>query len=322
MNDDTDGLTGRKITTHTVDNRGYGYVGINAFNVSVNNERESEPSKNLRKALATVLAVYRDLANNSYFGETASTIQYPISNTSWASPQPMDDGWRVAFSRDVAGKPIYTPDMTLQQRVQAALQASLGFFEAAGFVIENGRVVAGPSEIRPTRRGDMHYLEYEVFIPGGGTGDHPAFALITDFTNAMATIGITIDIRDVSDGSIMWSAVGSETADLWTAAWQASVDPDLYQTYFSGSDGNHYSVADPALDELILRARISDDQAYRRVVYRQALDIIMDWAVEVPNYQRKNFELFSTERINIDTITPMVTTHWGWRNEIELIEMR
>jgi peptide/nickel transport system substrate-binding protein len=305
-----------------VDNRGYGYVGINASNVSVNGERGSEPSKNLRKALATVLAVYRDLANNSYFGETASTIQYPISNTSWASPQPMDDGWAKAFSLDINGNPIYTADMDLTQRVQAALTASLGYFEAAGFELSDGRVIAGPTETRPTQRGNMSYLEYEVFVPGGGTGDHPAFALITDFANAMATIGITIDIRDVADGNIMWGAVQSETADMWTAAWQAGIDPDLYQTYFSGSESNHYSISDPHLDLLILAARLSDDQAHRRGIYRQALDIIMDWSVEVPNYQRKNFELFSTERINIDTITPMITTNWGWRNEIELLEMR
>ena len=75
------------------------------------------------------------------------------------------------------------------------------------------------------------------------------------------------------------------------------------------------------LDQLIMDARQSDDQGYRKAVYKQALDVIIDWAVEIPNYQRQNIIIFSTERINIDTLTPDITTFWGWLNDVELIEM-
>ncbi len=102
----------------------------------------------------------------------------------------------------------------------------------------------------------------------------------------------------------------------------------MYQIYHSssivgegGSDSNHYHVRDAALDQLIIDARQSDDQNYRKAIYKQALDIIIDWAVEVPNYQRQNCIIFSTERINIGTLTPDITTFWGWLNDIELVEM-
>ena len=78
---------------------------------------------------------------------------------------------------------------------------------------------------------------------------------------------------------------------------------------------------DPELDQLILDARVSDDQNNRKAVYKQALEIIMDWAVEIPSYQRLNVVIFSTERVNIDTITPDMTTFWGWLNDVELLEM-
>jgi hypothetical protein len=52
--------------------------------VNVAGETGSEASKNLRRGLATILAVYRDVAVDSYYGEAASVINYPISNTSWA----------------------------------------------------------------------------------------------------------------------------------------------------------------------------------------------------------------------------------------------
>ena len=59
----------------------------------------------------------------------------------------------------------------------------------------------------------------------------------------------------------------------------------------------------------------------RKTVYKACLDIIIDWAVEVPSYQRQNIVAFSPERINMDTVTPDITTYWGWMSEIELIEM-
>ena len=86
------------VHTVKVDNLGYGYIGLNADNIIVGTDPDSAESKALRKAIATVLAVYRDAAYDSYYGEAASVINYPISNTSWAAPQATDEGYKVAFS--------------------------------------------------------------------------------------------------------------------------------------------------------------------------------------------------------------------------------
>ena len=51
---------------------------------------------------------------------------------------------------------------------------------------------------------------------------------------------------------------------------------------------------------MILTARESLDQSYRTTMYKACLDIVVDWAVEVPVYQRQNAIIFSTERVNID----------------------
>ena len=69
-------------------------------------------------------------------------------------------------------------------------------------------------------------------------------------------------------------------------------------------------------------ARQSTDQTYRKTLYKEALDIVADWAVEIPMYQRQNCIIFSTERINMDTVTPDITTYWTWRNDIEKLEMK
>lgn len=103
----------------------------------------------------------------------------------------------------------------------------------------------------------------------------------------------------------------------------------MYQIYHSssiagrgGSGSNHYRIEDPELDNLIVDARKSDDQQYRKEIYKQALDLIVDWAVEIPAYQRKNSNIFSTERINVDTLAKDVTTFYNWGAEIETLEMR
>ncbi|NLO13063.1 MAG: ABC transporter substrate-binding protein, partial [Clostridiales bacterium] len=161
-----------------------------------------------------------------------------------------------------------------------------------------------------------------------GTGDHPSFAVLTGAKGLLEKIGITLNINDPADANILWEALDSGLQEMWTAAWGATIDPDMYQVYHSsnvvgkgGTDSNHYHIADEELDQLIIEARRSDDQAFRKAVYKQALDLVVDWAVEVPAYQRQNSIVFSTQRINMNTVTPDITTFWGWMNDIELIEM-
>ena len=60
-------------------------------------------------------------------GDSASVINYPISNTSWAAPQVTDDGYQIAYSTDVNGNPIYTDGMSTEEKYEAAAQAALGF---------------------------------------------------------------------------------------------------------------------------------------------------------------------------------------------------
>ena len=307
--------SGKVIDARMVANLGYGYVGINAKNVCVAGESGSEASRNLRKAIATVIAVYRDVAVDSYYGEYANVINYPISDTSWAAPRATDPDYRVAFSVDVEGMPIYKADMTPEERYGAAKDAALGFFQAAGYTVEKGRVTAAPEGAQ---------MGYEVLVGAGGTGDHPTFMALTLAAEAMKSIGFDLIVTDVSNFSELTNAVNSGTAELFAMAWGATPDPDLYQVYHSqgGSNEKSYWLKDEQLDELILMARQSTDQDYRKTLYKECLDIISDWAVEIPMYQRQNVFIFSPQRVDLSTLTPDITTFWGWENDIEKLEMR
>ena len=88
-----------------------------------------------------------------------------------------------------------------------------------------------------------------------------------------------------------------------------------------GTDSNHYHIRDEQLDALILQARATTDQPLRKKLYRECLDLILDWAVEIPVYQRQNCVVFSAQRLDLSSLTPDMTTFWGWMDGIENLQM-
>ena len=166
--------------------------------------------------------------------------------------------------------------------------------------------------------------------------------MVSEASKALETIGMKLIVTDLSDSSGLWDAIDARQVDMWCAAWGATIDPDMYQIYYSdvanfagdqgtgtnpyggpgqGGSNKMYCIADPELDQMILDARNSLDQSYRKAMYKACLDIVVDWAVEVPVYQRQNAIIFSTERVNMSTVTPDITTFYGWLMEIENIEL-
>lgn len=304
---------GSVITVNTVDNLGYGYIGMNAEVMSVGGVKDSEESKNLRKAFGTIFSVYRNVAIDSYYGELASVINYPISNTSWAAPQSTDEGYKVAFSTDVEGNAIYTSGMTDEEKYAAAKEAALGFLEAAGYTVADGKVTAAPEGAA---------LEYELLIPADGAGEHPSFMICTLAKEALAEIGINLIITDLTQSNDLWTALEAGNCAMWCAAWTVVVDPDMYQIYHPEGGSNYmYEIDDQELTQLIMDARSTTDQSVRKLMYKECLDIIIDWAVEIPVYQRQNAIIFSTERVNMETVTPDITTFYTWLKQVNQVEL-
>ena len=308
-----EGDDGAIITTRLMDYRGYGYVALAAGNVKVGDDPASEASKDLRKAIMTVLSAYRDEGIDSYYGETASVINYPISNTSWAAPQVTDDGYQIAYSTDVEGNAIYTADMSTEDKYAAALNAALGYFEAAGYTVENGQITAAPEGAA---------LEYTVTIGASGNGDHPTFQTLTNAAAALKTVGFNLIVNDMANASDLFASYQSGEAEGWVAAWQSTNDPDMYQLYHSQGSTNYYEINDADLDELIIAARQTTDQEARKAMYKEAMEIILDWGVELPVYQRSEASIFSSERIVVDSIPKDMTPYWTFLAEIDQIQVQ
>ena len=307
-----EGEDGPVITTRLKDYRGYGYIALSAKNVNVGGDPSSQASKDLRKAIMTVIAAYRDEGIDSYYGDTATVINYPMSNTSWAAPSVTDDGYQIAYSTDMDGNEIYTSDMKSEDKYAAALQAALGYFEAAGYTVENGQITAAPAGAK---------MEYQVNIGASGNGDHPSFQTLTNAAAALKTIGFTLTVNDMANASDLFASYQSGAAEGWVAAWQSTNDPDMFQLYHSQGATNYYAINDADLDELIMAARQTTDQEARKAMYKEAMEIILDWGVELPVYQRSEATIFSTERVNIDTIAKDQTPYWTYKSELNNLEL-
>lgn len=109
---------------------------------------------------------------------------------------------------------------------------------------------------------------------------------------------------------------------VWAAAWSAAVDPDMYQVYHMDStatsttnwgykaiknnrkkyDYEYGKVVE--LSDLIDKARETLVESQRKAIYAQALDIVMDLAVELPTYQRSDLYAYNTKIIDVNSMTP------------------
>ncbi len=254
--------------------------------IGINAERI--PDKNVRKGLMHLMN--RRPAIETYYGDLATVIERPMSTVSWAYPQDATEYYG------------FDPAKALE------------YFKAAGYeqVDKNGKVSLEKDGVQ---------LRVEVGIPGGGTMEHPTAPVLTQMKTEMEKMGAVLEIAD-TDGTVFFDRLETGDWDMWVAAWQATVDPDMYQTYHSQGPSNHYNVQNEELDKLIVEARQTNDIEVRKDCYSKALDIIMDEAVEMPVYQRKNMYVFNQEIVDMESLPENMTPYYTYFAEVETFRLK
>lgn len=291
---------------------GYGYVGINANAVCVG-DGGSEASMNLRKGIATLISVYRTVGIKSFFGDVGQSIEVPMSKTWFGYPE----NPTLAYSTGVNGETLYTASDAQDTRVTAAKAAAKAFFEAAGYVFgSDGKLAATQADGLKTSFSVM-------FVAGsGGANDNAAVATLDLFKAAMEEMGFTVTYDQKSSYSDQSATLASGTGyDLWAGTWS---NPDRYvdvtQLYGSEGSTNYYHLYSATLDALVEEAKVgtSEERLQKiQAVYAE----IMNWAVEVPLYQRVSITIYSTENLKAESIPENMTAYYGYFNEIHNLEL-
>ena len=257
---------------------GFGYIGINA---------EKIPDIAIRRAI--MHAIDTSLAVDYYTGY-AKEITRPMTKASWAYPT----------AADAAGQ-YYA-------------------FDATGATSEQLLINAGYSKNNQgVYNKDGHTCKY-IFTIAGDTADHPAYMALKRASEILNQHGFDIEVKtDIN------ALKKLNTGDLtvWAAAWGAGVDPDMYQVYHMdstagsttnwgyraikrNSGGKYEYELDivERLSEKIDAARETLDTTERANIYAEALNMVMDLAVELPTYQRSDLFAYNTNVIDASTLTP------------------
>ena len=239
----------------------------------------------VRKGLLSLMN--RESSVRGYYGDLAQVIERPMTTVLSEYPD------------DAAVYYEYDPEKALE------------YFQAAGYEQNaEGKLV----------NADGEQLVVNVYIGGEGSGDHPAYAMLTQAANDMATLGGELQIQDVAF-NVLQSAMNDGTADMFILAWGNTTTCDKSSIYMTGGGQNRTNVSDAALDELLAKITVTIDFDERCELVSQMLDKVMDLAVELPLYQRKNIIAYNETNLVMDTI-PEASTFWDYTDVLWQVEMK
>ena len=303
-----DGMKDKGIQNKSIKTSGYGYIGINAGKV---------PSMQVRQAIMHAINTKECV---DYYQTTAEAIYRPMSTASWAYPKgctayypyignpiPEDLSCVNPFYRTYVTKLGKKAGQTLSPEEQYKFLRDL--VESAGYELNEDSIYQLGQNV----------LKYTFTVAGEET-DHPAWQALFHASEILNKVGFDINVttdanalKKLNDGSLT----------VWAAAWGSALDPDMYQVYHMESTatstlnwgykqikanvGNKYDAElriITELSEIIENARKTNDQNRRTELYSQALDLVMQLAVELPTYQRDDLFAYNGSKIDVTTLTP------------------
>ncbi len=256
---------------------GYGYIGINAGKV-----------ENVYIRRAIMAAMQPSLACDYYQSGTCETIDWPMSKVSWAYPK-NDDGTYAA---------------------NTATHAQWTGVDAAKSKIKELMGQAGVS-------GGDSALTIKFTIAGASITEHPTYTVFKQAAEILNDLGWNVEVK--ADSQAL-TKLSTGSLEVWAAAWGSTIDPDMYQVYHMNSTATsvyawgyreiksnqtlytyEYNQI-KSLSSIIDEARTIDSstelgKAKRSALYKQAMTIVLDLAIEMPVYQRETLYAYNANSV-------------------------
>lgn len=261
-----------------VDQLGYGYIGINAGEI---------PNIYLRRAI--MAAMDTSLALQYYKPGTAAQIFWSMSTVSWAYPK--DDNGN-------------------NKQTNGHTYPYINFTEKKA--LENIRSLMAQAYNHTMSYTDAD-LKVTFTIAGSDLTDHPTYQVFQTAAKLLNECGWDVEV--IADTQAL-TKLSTGSLAVWAAAWGSTVDPDMYQVYHKNSnassvkawgynhilanEGSYWMEMDILnnMSEIIDDARETDDQAQRTALYEKAMGYVLDLAIELPVYQRKQLYAYNANIVD------------------------
>ncbi len=187
-----------------------------------------------------------------------------------------------------------------------ALSEARELLKTAGYKMEDGKAV------KPSDKGK---LSYEILVPAG----HPAEAVAQSAKTMLESLGIELVITPMDDPARIWGLIKAGNVDMWSGVWPGETNASLYDKY--STDGKYsylYDVKMSDIDEAIDQASKQPSEE----LYDKARELIADFAVEIPLFERNSAYIFSSQTVDRSTIPDNMTAHYPLLREVAKIGMQ
>ncbi len=262
----------------SVDQLGYGYIGINAGLI---------PNIYLRQAI--MAAMDTRLALQYYEAGTAEQIFWPMSTVSWAYP------------KDDSGN---------NKQTNGHSYPYIQFDEEKAIANIKSLMAQAYNHTMSYKESD---LDITFTIAGSNLTDHPTYQVFQTAAKLLNECGWNVEV--IADTQAL-TKLSTGSLKVWAAAWGTTVDPDMYQVYHKNSNASSVKawgytqiLADESsywkemgilneMSAIIDDARETNDRDERTALYEKAMGYVLDLAVELPVYQRKQLYAYNANVVD------------------------
>jgi peptide/nickel transport system substrate-binding protein len=156
-------------------------------------------------------------------------------------------------------------------------------------------------------------LKVRFTIAGANISEHPTYEVFKQAAELLNEMGWDVEVK--ADSKAL-TKLSTGSLEVWAAAWGSSIDPDMYQVYHKDSKATSVnawgyreiksggSSQYPEEMRIInqLSAVIDDARAVmtreeRTPLYEQAMNLVLELAVELPVYQRMTLYAYNSKTI-------------------------
>lgn len=322
----------------TIDTSGYGYIGINAGKV---------PSIKVRQAIMHSMDTSETV---DYYKGMAEPLYRSMSKASWAYPKGCTPYYPYIGDPVPEDLSVVNPDYKdfveyKGKKAGDVLTTDEQKEFIYGLIKKNGMDGVSKPWVSKTNAGytldggvlskDGDVLKY-TFTIAGETDDHPAYRTLYKASQFLNDVGF--DTYATTDSNAL-SKLNTGDLTVWAAAWGSTIDPDMYQVYHKDSKATSvlnwgykqikinptkYATETSIINKLSTQidlGRSTTDEKKRAAIYKVALNLVMELAVELPTYQRQDLYVYNTAMIDTSTFNTDLSSYKGLTNDLNKLSL-